>query len=281
MHFSTFLIAAIALYATSASGKCFQTGENWGDHGPAKRELAKACQELRGNYQPRQVAARCRFNSAGSVSYVFEIENYNSGNAEISQSECERNIGAQIDNCGHGGEVTNGGVRFRYLSYDTSPSALCEALLLTQIGATRIRGGARHSNRQLREVGRLDADGANESPLHGGGGKGMTCRGHGFRSTRGESVFEDIYVLACLLCCHRELYLSFHCPDRLSILCYHGQRHRRNTRLKLHYWISLREVANCHEDTCDSDQPSASSSTPLLSNEYELGREFSQPRSRA
>lgn len=120
MHFSSFLTAAIALYATSASGRCFNTGKNWGDHGEAKKQLANACKELKGTYQPRQVAARCRYNSRGQVSYVFEIENNNSGNTHVSQDECEKNIGAQIDNCGHGGEKTYGGVRFRYISYNTS-----------------------------------------------------------------------------------------------------------------------------------------------------------------
>ncbi|ERF74334.1 hypothetical protein EPUS_02021 [Endocarpon pusillum Z07020] len=113
MHFSTFLIAAIALCATSASGKCFQTGKNWGDHAEAKKQLANACNELKGTYHPRQIAARCRYNSPGQVSYIFEIENYNSGDAQIPQDECERNLGAQIDNCGHGGEATHAGVRFR------------------------------------------------------------------------------------------------------------------------------------------------------------------------
>lgn len=120
MYFSTFLVAAIALCATSASGKCFQTGQNWGDHQQAKAQLAIACNELKGNYAPRTVAARCRNNPSGSTSFNFEIENYTGGNANISQDECERNIGAQIDNCGHGGEVTYSDVRFRYLFYSWS-----------------------------------------------------------------------------------------------------------------------------------------------------------------
>lgn len=114
MQFPSSLIAAIvALGATCVSGKCFQSGQNWGDHGVAKAELAKACAELQGTYTPGQVGVRCR--NSGPISYVFEIENEGNANAQVSQDECERNIGAQIDNCGHGGEISHSGTRFRYV----------------------------------------------------------------------------------------------------------------------------------------------------------------------
>lgn len=117
MRFFTSSIVPIALYATSVYGKCFNTGENWGDHGVAKAELHEACIELQGPYSPRQVAALCRNSPSSDKSFIFEMENLSSENAEISQDECERNIGAQIDNCGHGGEISHSGTRFRYVSY--------------------------------------------------------------------------------------------------------------------------------------------------------------------
>jgi hypothetical protein len=143
-HFSTFLTAAFALYATSVSGKCFQTGENWGDHDEAKEQLANACNELRGNYQAREVATRCRNNPSEEKSYIFEIENYNSRTTYVTQEECEDKIGAQIENCGHGGQKEYDSVRFRYILYKTSWST--RLLLLTQIGVIRIKGSARRSN---------------------------------------------------------------------------------------------------------------------------------------
>lgn len=144
MHFSTFLLAAIALCVTSASATCFNTGQNWGDHQRAKDQLADACKELRGTYKPGEKAGVCRNSAAGGVSYAFEIQNQLSRDAKVSQDECERNIGDQIDDCGHGGQITLSGIRFRYILYKRSRSM--RLLLLTQIGAIRIKGLARHSN---------------------------------------------------------------------------------------------------------------------------------------
>lgn len=144
MHFSTFLIAATALCATSASGKCFQHGQHWGDHPAAKEQLAEACKDLKGKYTPNELRGRCRYNPSGQVSYNFEIQNYTGEDAQISQDECERNIGAQIDHCGHGGEIVTSGIRFRYVLCNKSWTT--RLLLLTQIGAIRIKGSARDSN---------------------------------------------------------------------------------------------------------------------------------------
>ncbi len=145
MHFSTFLVAAIALCATSAFGKCLKSGRNWGDHEVAKEELAKACNELKGIYAPGQIAKRCRNNVDKTTSFMFEIENKTDRDANISQGECERNIGDQIDRCGHGGEVTYSGMRFRYVFYNWL--WYTRLLLLTQIGAIQIKGGAKLTHR--------------------------------------------------------------------------------------------------------------------------------------
>lgn len=140
MHFSTFLVAAIALCATSAFGKCFNSGRNWGNHKVAKDELAKACNELKGIYDPGEIATRCRNNADKTTSFVFEIENKTGEEANISQGECKRNIGDQIDKCGHGGEVTYSGMRFRYVFYNWL--WYTRLLLLTQIGVIQIKGRA-------------------------------------------------------------------------------------------------------------------------------------------
>lgn len=145
MHFSTFLVAATALCATSVSGSCFNTGQNWGDHAVAKAQLTEACKDLEGTYTSSEVRQRCRNKPTGGESYNFKIENHTGKDANISQDECEREIGAQIDNCGHGGEVKHANVWFRYVLYNRSWST--RLLLLTQIGAIRIRGlASRHSN---------------------------------------------------------------------------------------------------------------------------------------
>lgn len=116
MHFNSFLTAAtVALGATCVSSKCFQSGQNWGNHAVAKAELAQACKQLQGHYGRNEVRTRCR--NSGPVSFVFEIQNKGNGDTVISEAECNRNIGAQIDNCGHGGEITHSGVRFRYVLY--------------------------------------------------------------------------------------------------------------------------------------------------------------------
>lgn len=113
MHFSTFLVAATALCATSVSGSCFNTGQNWGDHAVAKAQLTEACKDLEGTYTSSEVRQRCRNKPTGGESYNFKIENHTGKDANISQDECEREIGAQIDNCGHGGEVKHANVWFR------------------------------------------------------------------------------------------------------------------------------------------------------------------------
>lgn len=110
----------------------------------ANDQLAEACSELQGTYTAREIASRCRNSPDGQVNYVFEIVNATRGNAQISQDECERNIGAQVDNCGRGGETEHSGIRFRYVLYNRSWST--RLLLLTQIGAIRINASARHSN---------------------------------------------------------------------------------------------------------------------------------------
>ncbi|MCJ1467753.1 hypothetical protein MMC07_006378 [Pseudocyphellaria aurata] len=114
MHFTTFLVAAAALCATSASGECFNTGQNWGDHAVAKAKLAEACgEELARDYGSNDAHQKCKDNSAGNESYVFRIENHTGGGIQVSYDECVREIGAQIDNCGHGGAVTHAGVYYR------------------------------------------------------------------------------------------------------------------------------------------------------------------------
>lgn len=114
MQLSTFLLALTALYTTVVSGTCFHTGQNWGDHGIAKAQLANACIELSGHYNSGAVRGNCRKNPKANESYKFEIRN-NAGRAiDIGQDECNRNIGAQIDNCGHGGAISVSGVYFRY-----------------------------------------------------------------------------------------------------------------------------------------------------------------------
>lgn len=144
MHFSTFLVAATALCATCASGKCFRSGQNWGDHAAAKTELSEACKDLRGGYAAGDVRQKCRNKPGGGESYKFKIENHTGTDIQVSQDECEREIGDQIDRCGHGGEAKVSNVWFRYVLSNRSWST--RLLLLTQIGAIRIRGLARHSN---------------------------------------------------------------------------------------------------------------------------------------
>lgn len=115
MHFSTFLVAATALCATSASGKCFGSGQNWGDHTEAKTQLADACKDLSGKYAPGEASEQCRNKPGGGESYKFKIENHTGRDVQVSQDECELEIGDQIDRCGHGGEAKVSGVWFRYV----------------------------------------------------------------------------------------------------------------------------------------------------------------------
>lgn len=115
MQLSTFLVVVTAVYATAVSGKWFKTGQHWGDHGVAKAQLANACVEMKGNYDPSEVYGTCRNSPSANVSFKFEIENETGGRINISEDECRRNIGAQIDHCGHGGQITVSGVRFRYV----------------------------------------------------------------------------------------------------------------------------------------------------------------------
>ena len=112
MHFSTFLIAATALCATSASAGCFKHGEHWGDHGPAKVALKEACQRLTGAHDTPQPKNACK-NGPGNKSYKFQTDNKSGGT--VSQADCENHIGGIIDTCGRGGDLTVGGVYYRYI----------------------------------------------------------------------------------------------------------------------------------------------------------------------
>ena len=118
MHYSTFLIAATALCATSASA-CFNTGEHWGDHTKAKASLKEACKSLRGDYASYQIKQNCQNAPSSNVNYVFSVNNKNARGNSIAQNECEEKIGVLIDNCGHGGERTVNGIIFRYIGYKT------------------------------------------------------------------------------------------------------------------------------------------------------------------
>ena len=112
MHFSTFLAAATALCATSASAGCFQTGKHWGDHPTAKSFLKDACHDLTGPFNSPQPKYACR-NGPGDLSYNFQTNNGNRGKT-VSQADCENHIGGIIDQCGHGGDTTVDGVYYRY-----------------------------------------------------------------------------------------------------------------------------------------------------------------------
>lgn len=133
MQFSTLLIGAVTalLGATTVSGKCFQTGENWGDHTVAKRELSAACDQLKGHYGADEIAQKCR--AVDGKSFVFLIQNKTPDITEISKDECMRNIGAQIDNCGHGGEITVSGVRFRCVDCLMGMTPTTSVILLTYL----------------------------------------------------------------------------------------------------------------------------------------------------
>ncbi|MDI1488531.1 MAG: hypothetical protein OHK93_007806 [Ramalina farinacea] len=109
MQLTTFLAAATALCATSASAGCFDTGENWGNHPEAKFQLASACGDLQGTYGAGQIRDACRNSRLEEKSFAFQIHNENGGDAVVTQAQCEQNIGGIIDNCGHGGKETFGG----------------------------------------------------------------------------------------------------------------------------------------------------------------------------
>ena len=150
MHCSTFLIAATALCATSASA-CFNTGEHWGDHNKAKGSLKEACYHITGFYDGYQIKQNCQNAPTPDLNFVFSINNKNAGGRTISRADCENNIGEIIDTCGHGGERTVNGVIYRYIWYDM---LVCTRLqLLTEIGAIPIKGIARHLS--LSEEARL------------------------------------------------------------------------------------------------------------------------------
>lgn len=113
MHFSTFLTAATALCATSASAGCFKTGQHWGNHDDAKGALKNACQSLTGPYNTQQPKNVCT-NGPSNLSYKFEVNNQSRGKT-VSQADCENHIGGIIDTCGRGGDLTVGGVYYRYI----------------------------------------------------------------------------------------------------------------------------------------------------------------------
>ncbi len=116
MHFSTFLTAATALCATTASAGCFKTGEHWGNHDDAKAALKYACSQapLTGPYNTKQPKDACENGPSGSnKSYKFQTNN--SGRNTVSQADCENHIGGIIDTCGRGGDLTVDGVYYRYI----------------------------------------------------------------------------------------------------------------------------------------------------------------------
>ncbi|KAL8677658.1 MAG: hypothetical protein Q9186_005941, partial [Xanthomendoza sp. 1 TL-2023] len=112
MRLSTVLAIVTAVGASTASAKCFNTGQNWVDHDDAKSKLNDACNSIQGNFGPGEIRNECR-DAPDFRSYKFEVQNENKDNSVIvSHDACVKNIEREIDNCGHGGEETFGGIRF-------------------------------------------------------------------------------------------------------------------------------------------------------------------------
>ncbi|KAL8632181.1 hypothetical protein Q9189_002091 [Teloschistes chrysophthalmus] len=109
---STIFTLVAALCASSASAKCFNTGQNWCNHDDAVNALKDACNPMKGNYKPGEVFSHCR-DAPGFESYEFKITNNNGQTTFVSYDACVSTITREIQNCGHGGEETFGGVTYR------------------------------------------------------------------------------------------------------------------------------------------------------------------------
>lgn len=112
--FTVFALITTAC-VSSASAKCFQTGQNWGDHAVAKSRLDDACKTMQGRYAQGEVFSQCR-NGQDFRSFKFEIQNNNDHEVHISHYQCVTTISREIDNCGHGGQETFDHVRYRYVN---------------------------------------------------------------------------------------------------------------------------------------------------------------------
>lgn len=109
--FKVFAIVT-AMYTSSASA-CFQSGANWGDHNKPSGELKGACNAMAGRFEAGEVKIQCR-NGDGDKSFMFEVRNQNNHAVSVDALDCFENIRQEIRTCGHGGEHTKNGIKFRY-----------------------------------------------------------------------------------------------------------------------------------------------------------------------
>ena len=114
MQISKVLAIVTAVYTSSASAKCFQRGQHWGDHEIAISKLRDACNSMKGHYQPGEVFSQCR-NGLDFKSFKFEIQNNNDYGVDVSYEACVKTISREIEHCGHGGQETFNDVRYRYV----------------------------------------------------------------------------------------------------------------------------------------------------------------------
>lgn len=115
MQILTILALVTAACVSFASAKCFQSGENWGNHDVAKASLNDACNRMQGKYKPGEIFNQCR-DGSDFRSFEFEIQNNNGFEVTVSHDGCVKTISREIDNCGHGGQETFAGVRYRYVN---------------------------------------------------------------------------------------------------------------------------------------------------------------------
>ena len=107
------LVAAIC--ASSASARCYISGEHRGDHDEAKAKLNDTCNSMQGSFGPGQIKVQCR-GAKEFESFHFEIQNNNEHDVSVSHDACFKTIEREIDHCGRGGQDTFDNIRYRYVN---------------------------------------------------------------------------------------------------------------------------------------------------------------------
>jgi hypothetical protein len=110
----TALLAVLATAVTVAQAGCYSGGENWKpDQVQANNELDGMCKSLSGGFNGGQTKYACRNAGTPNKRLEFWVTN-TAGNAlHLNHGDCVLRLGNEINGCGHGGETTTAGWRFR------------------------------------------------------------------------------------------------------------------------------------------------------------------------
>jgi hypothetical protein len=110
----TALLAVLSTAITVVQAGCYSGGENWDrDRDQANSELHVMCIELSGGFNGGQTKYVCRDAVTPNKRLEFWVTNTAGNSLSLDLRDCVLRLGNEINGCGHGGETTTAGWKFR------------------------------------------------------------------------------------------------------------------------------------------------------------------------